>query len=137
LCPWNADPPASDPCSSVPVPVSGGLSFTSLTVGGGHNCGLTAGGRAYCWGSNYAAVLGNGNQSDSPTPVPVAGGLTFAALSAGGGHTCGITNQGETYCWGGNLSDELGVDPTTRNDCISLSIGFQCIATPLKVGGQR
>jgi len=80
--------------------------------------------------------LGNGNQSDSPTPVPVARGLTFAVLSAGDGHTCGITTQGETYCWGGNLSDELGVDPTTRNDCVVPWIGFQCIATPVKVGGQ-
>jgi alpha-tubulin suppressor-like RCC1 family protein len=90
------------------VAVSGGLTFTALTVGDGHVCGLTATGAAYCWGDNSFGELGNGGPYGSRTPVPVAGGLTFAALSAGPGYTCGVTTAGAAYCWGDNTLGRLG-----------------------------
>ena len=60
--------------SDVPVPVAGGsLAFASLSAGTQHSCGVTAGGQAYCWGSNASGQLGDDNGgTDSDVPVAVA-----------------------------------------------------------------
>jgi alpha-tubulin suppressor-like RCC1 family protein len=107
-----------EPCSSVPVAVSGGLTFTALSVGYFHACGLTSDGSAYCWGDNgngqlgatttEGCVLSDGTVPCSTSPVPVEGGLTFAKLSAGYFHSCGVTAAGDGYCWGANDQDQLG-----------------------------
>lgn len=111
-------------CSSVPVRVSGGVTFTSLTVGSFHNCGTAADEVTYCWGHNFHGQLGLGT-ADGPencqsfgsstpgycstSPIPVSGGLTFASISAAyGDHTCGVATQGEGYCWGDNARGKLG-----------------------------
>jgi alpha-tubulin suppressor-like RCC1 family protein len=96
------------PCSTVPVAVTGGLTFSTLTVGSGHSCGLDTGGAAWCWGANDDGQLGDGTTVQRNAPVRVAGGLTFASLRAGYRHTCGITTGGAAYCWGDNASGQLG-----------------------------
>jgi alpha-tubulin suppressor-like RCC1 family protein len=58
--------------SSTPVAVSGGLTFSAVSVGDAHSCGLTTAGAAYCWGYNVAGQLGNGSTTNSPTPVRVS-----------------------------------------------------------------
>src|SRR5205809_2403596 len=94
--------------SSVPVLVSGGLSFAALSAGGNHACGVTTGGAGYCWGYNGDGELGDGTGTNSSVPVLVSGGLSFAALTAGGYHTCGVTTGGAGYCWGDNVGGQLG-----------------------------
>jgi alpha-tubulin suppressor-like RCC1 family protein len=37
---------------SAPLPVVGGLTFTSISAGAVNTCGVTASGSAYCWGDN-------------------------------------------------------------------------------------
>jgi alpha-tubulin suppressor-like RCC1 family protein len=57
-----------------PVAVVGGLFFAQVSAGGGHTCGRTPRGVAYCWGDNRRGQLGDGQFSDrSLTPVAVAG----------------------------------------------------------------
>lgn len=92
---------------TVPVPVAGGLHFSSVTAGAFHSCGLTPEGMAYCWGNNTEGELGDGTTTQQLTPTPVEGGLSFIALSAGFGYTCGITT-GDAYCWGYNNLGRLG-----------------------------
>jgi alpha-tubulin suppressor-like RCC1 family protein len=99
--------------SSVPVPVSGGLTFTMLSAGNRHNCALTAAGVAYCWGDNSSGALGNGTNLTTSIPVAVSGGLTFTSISAGRFHTCGVATGGTAYCWGANDVGELGDGTTT------------------------
>jgi alpha-tubulin suppressor-like RCC1 family protein len=85
------------------------LVFAGVSAGGGHTCGLTTGGAAYCWGDNFFYQLGDGSIAlGSTTPVPVAGGLTFASVRAGVSHSCGLTTGGAAYCWGRNTAGELG-----------------------------
>jgi alpha-tubulin suppressor-like RCC1 family protein len=96
------------PANVTPRPVSGGLTFRSLSSGYTHVCGLTTSGTAYCWGSNYQGQLGDGAGANVNAPVPVAGGLTFADISAGTQHTCAVTTAGAACCWGSNAFGQLG-----------------------------
>jgi alpha-tubulin suppressor-like RCC1 family protein len=100
------------PCSMAPVRVSGDISFTQLTGGGAHTCGLTSNGSAYCWGSNGSGQLGDNSSQARDIPVPVATDLKFASIDAGAQHTCGLTSNGTAYCWGRNDRGQLG-DGTT------------------------
>ena len=59
--------------SPLPVLVRGGLTFTALSVGESHNCGITLGRELYCWGNNSGGQLGIGTTFHSSVPVRVAG----------------------------------------------------------------
>jgi len=110
--------------STIPVPVSGGLTFATVSVGESHACAVTTAGTAYCWGANYGGELGNGTTTSSATPVLVSGGLAFTSVSAGYLHTCGLTTGGTAYCWGTNDYGESGADTTAT-----------VITTPAPVSG--
>ncbi len=87
---------------------------------GGHMCGLTASGLAYCWGDNHDGRVGDGTLLERTEPTPVAGELQFSSLAiahtgiANQGQTCGILSDGTAYCWGANDVGQLG-DGTTQN----------------------
>ena len=99
---------ATVPCALAPVAVSGGLTFTAVSVGYSHTCGLTASGAAYCWGDNSTGELGDGTTTNRSVPVAVAGGLTFTAVSVGLRASCGLAPSGAMYCWGSNAHGDLG-----------------------------
>ena len=115
-------------CSLVPLPVTGGIAFTSITASREHTCGLAAGGVAYCWGTNTFGQLGDGTTVGRASPVRAAPGMSFVALSAGSGdrgeaQTCGLTSNGTALCWGFNEYGQLGNGTTTNS------------ATPVPVAG--
>jgi len=93
--------------SSVPVPVSGGLTFTSLSVGPDHVCGMAANGQGFCWGNGDLGQLGtNMMQLSGRVPElvePLASGGPTTLSATGFLHTCGIDSSGHAYCWGGLL----------------------------------
>ena len=85
-----------------PVRVLGGLAFAAVsagggTTGGGHSCGVTTGGVAYCWGYNSAGQLGDGTFGNRSSPALVLGGLSLAQVSAGGLHRCGVATDAAAY----------------------------------------
>jgi alpha-tubulin suppressor-like RCC1 family protein len=94
--------------TQTPLPVSGGLTFASVSTGQLHSCGLTTAGAAWCWGNNDNGGLGDGTMNQSNVPVAVSGGLTFASVKSGGSYNCGVTTTGAGYCWGGNGYGVLG-----------------------------
>lgn len=103
--------------SNVPVPVAppagftAPLTFTSLSAGAHHICGLTTGAHIYCWGYDGFGALGDGSSElgdYSNIPVPVLSGATFISVSGGYDFTCGVTRSGQAYCWGANGFGQLG-----------------------------
>ena len=67
--------------------------FTAVTAGESHSCGLRTDNTITCWGDNYAG------QTDAP-----AG--SFTAATAGAHHTCGLRTDNTITCWGGNDSGQ-------------------------------
>ncbi len=87
-----------------------GLTFASVAAGDGVTCGLTAEGRAWCWGNVGAGGLG-GSEGDSvfaSVARPAGGTLRFAGLSLRTGGGCGTLLDATAACWGTNASGQLG-----------------------------
>jgi alpha-tubulin suppressor-like RCC1 family protein len=107
--------------------------LVTTATGTEHSCGLSADGRAWCWGSNRLGQLGHDDTSPAARGrderVPVATAARFVNLSAGAGHTCGLTRAGETYCWGLNLTGELG-QAVVAERC---DVWFPCSRRPLRL----
>jgi hypothetical protein len=64
-------------------------SFTQVSAGCFHTCGVKADGTLACWGRN-----------EDGQATPPAG--TFIQVSAGIRHTCGVKTDGTLACWGWN-----------------------------------
>ena len=95
-------PPTDSP---VPGAVQGGYSFTSLTGGYNHTCGLLADGSAACWGYNAEGANGEGALGDGTLvtrliPAPAKVGVVFLMLAAGDRFTCGLRGDFTPLCWG-------------------------------------
>ena len=121
-----------------PVAVAGGLLFESLAAGGdwqtedsqmasfpaGFTCGITTGGKAYCWGSNRYGQLGIGSQAHNVlTPQAVTGNVLFTNIRGSSDHACGLARTGAAYCWGGNGTGALGNESTTSANRPTLVFG--------------
>ncbi len=91
-----------------------GTSWSRISAGGEHSCGVATDGAAYCWGNASSGRLGDGRSAGTrPHPVPVQidalpGATQWAEVDAGGAFSCGLTSQGAVYCWGSDEHGELG-----------------------------
>jgi alpha-tubulin suppressor-like RCC1 family protein len=95
-------------------------SFSSVSAGALHSCGVATNGWAHCWGEGDDGRLGNGQVTDQTAPVAVSGMLTFdlspGSVDAGFAHSCARTAAGSLYCWGSNASGQLGDGSTTSRN---------------------
>jgi alpha-tubulin suppressor-like RCC1 family protein len=98
-------------CRTQPIRIVGDLSFSQVTAGGIHTCGLTKEGKTYCWGiANFGRLgLGPTNIINLPKPTLVSGALEFVSINPGGFFTCGVTQAKIVYCWGAGSNGELGI----------------------------
>ena len=126
-------PVLNDHCSTIPVAVLGGLTFTTVSAGTFHTCGVTTAGKAYCWGTNDLGQLGNGTTTASTTPVLVTDSLSFSSLSAGGAYTCGVTTGGAAVCWGAGGGGRLG-NGSTANSTTPVSVSGGLTFTAVSSG---
>lgn len=97
--------------TNVPIQVAGAISFSSISAGGQHSCGLDTSGYSYCWGDNSEDQLGQsgkGAPSHELAPAAIETAITFSSISAGHTHTCGVQSDGAAYCWGQSDSGEIG-----------------------------
>lgn len=95
-------------CSLVPLRVSQTVDFMTISAGDSTTCGISLGGRAYCWGFGMHGENGNGTTADRSIPTLVTGALTFTSISVGGNHACGTATGGIAYCWGDDTFGQLG-----------------------------
>lgn len=132
---FNDRAPGLTPCTLIPLQIAGHLQLTALTVGNSVACGLTAQGRAYCWGDNSFGQIGNGvsapGTSALPTlatgPVgPLNAAQTFTQIAAGNNHVCALAPSGKAFCWGSDNTFQLG-----GGDSLSLNS-----TTPIPVVGE-
>ncbi len=56
-----------------PVAVTGGLQWQSITASTYQTCGVSTGGVAYCWGSNFRWTLADGTDINRWVPTRVLG----------------------------------------------------------------
>lgn len=91
------------------VRVAGGKSYSLITFGIGHMCGLNSG-SVECWGLNHDGQAGGTIGSDRYTPGPISGGITFASVTSAPNSStnCGISTAGRAYCWGFGQLGNLG-----------------------------
>jgi len=99
----------------------------TVGVGAFHSCGITASGKAYCWGDNSNGRLGINNSSASTfTPTLVVDSsdvpVEFLSLSAGASHSCGVGKDYKLYCWGHGGSGKLGNGSSANNYIFAKSI---------------
>lgn len=73
------------------------LALASVSAGGGHTCGLTAAGEAFCWG--YGGRTGDGTTVTRPTPVHVIGSDRYRSLEAGSSFTMAFTQSDVLVTW--------------------------------------
>jgi len=76
-------------------------------------CGVTLGGKGFCWGANGAGQLGTGTTFRRFGPTAVGVGLTWSTIATNAASTCGVTTDHLAYCWGDNGDGELGDGTTT------------------------
>lgn len=102
--------------SDRPVAVAGGLTFTDISAGGSHSCGVSSG-KVYCWGNNSYGQTGIG-QIGAPVlqPTATAGGILnpVTSIYASSDFTCALTDTGRAFCWGHNLGGQLGLGSTVQ-----------------------
>jgi alpha-tubulin suppressor-like RCC1 family protein len=91
-----------------PVPVTGGRRFIQVSAGFRHTCGVSTNNRAYCWGGNHTAELGDGTVTERPAPNPISSGRRFSRISAGAGHSCAVSTDGRAFCWGSGSAGQIG-----------------------------
>jgi alpha-tubulin suppressor-like RCC1 family protein len=121
---------ATESKPAVAAPVNVVFKWKSISAGGYHTCGITAGDDAMCWGANQYGQLGNGSTSSSPLPQGVLGGLKFAQIAAGLDHTCGLALPNrDVHCWGRNSKRQLASGGSSNSSTpIRLPSGLQAVS---------
>jgi len=108
-------------------------SYTVVSAGGLHSCGVAADGSLWCWGRNAFGQVGDGSTQDRLSPAMVAGlSRDVAAVSAGEGHTCARTGW-QALLLGGQGSGQLGSARNGRGECSAAPVAVQELSNVLSV----
>jgi alpha-tubulin suppressor-like RCC1 family protein len=117
------------------VAVSGGHTFTQVSMGNAMACGVATGGSLYCWGAPTYSSFGNGTAAGgatSYTPVAAGNGRTFTQVAVGQATVCGLSG-GAAYCWGSNGSGAVGNSNST-NEWTPVAVSLPGGVTPTYIG---
>lgn len=125
-----------------PELVLGGHTFTRVSAGNLHSCGITAGGGALCWGGFgiNQGQLGRGDFSGDVLPGPVSDLVNVTSIettkenSIYAATTCALAGGGQAYCWGADAEGQVGSDASMQ-ECTKADVPTPCAWTPVAVEG--
>lgn len=90
----------------LPSEVDAGVTYSKISLGPNHTCGITTANKLKCWGDNGNGKLGDGTMVNKYTPTEIESSLDYTDISAAPTHTCGITG-GTLKCWGNATASGL------------------------------
>jgi alpha-tubulin suppressor-like RCC1 family protein len=112
---------ATQPCSKVPIAVSGLSSVKAVAAGFDHSLALLNSGTVMAWGNNLFGQLGNGTTESSAVPGEVKGLSEVIAIAAGEQFSLALLKDGTVRSWGYNGYGNLG-DGTTEKREMSVAV---------------
>jgi alpha-tubulin suppressor-like RCC1 family protein len=94
--------------------IDSGTSYSKVSLGVAHSCGITTTGVLKCWGAQNNGRLGNGATATAniTSPAIIDSGVTYSEVSAGETHTCAVTTAGVLKCFGAGANGKLGTGGT-------------------------
>jgi alpha-tubulin suppressor-like RCC1 family protein len=95
------------------VQVGTSSSWTSVSTGQSHSCGLQ-GDALWCWGSNNYGQLVNQQPFVRVPPYQLSTGWNQVVTSDA--HTCAIRSDGQLLCWGQGENSVLGTGATVNEN---------------------
>lgn len=106
------------------------VTYSTLSLGGGHTCARASDNVVRCWGSNSSGQLGDGTNNDRAVPTVITQPPgTVKQISAGGSHTCMVIMDGALYCWGDNTYGQIGDSSTTLRKTPTRVTGISAVET--------
>lgn len=109
-------------------------SWTAVSAGFDHACGLRDDGSAWCWGDGSDGALGSGGTADQLRAVRVGTATDWTSIHAGTNATCGRRADATLWCWGdgGQVGDASFVDRPTP-----VAVGTGASWTSVQVDGRH
>lgn len=86
---------------------AGAEAWASISLGGGHLCGIATDRQLSCAGNNGYGAIGDGTGGGHRTPRPLGG--TWKKVSLGARFACGVTPGDAIQCWGQDGYGELAM----------------------------
>jgi alpha-tubulin suppressor-like RCC1 family protein len=131
---------------TLPNPVTGITSATSIAAGHEFTCAVLDDGSARCWGSDLRGQLGNGAALPAgcqdhegsyycSLPVTVNDLGPVAQIEAGFDHVCAVEDDGTLKCWGTNFLGALGIGQQVPPGCAPFGNESDYCTVPVTVGG--
>jgi alpha-tubulin suppressor-like RCC1 family protein len=130
--PVDSEPLPSDTISS-PTPgrvhMRAAVSFSQVSSGGGHSCGVDSNHQLWCWGENQQgqSTAASSSSLQEPTLVDNGSGLPIPAdnVAVGRQHTCASSTGRGVMCWGSNASGQIG-SSTTGATALPTAVPLLC-----------
>ncbi|MBV8195344.1 MAG: hypothetical protein JOY80_07430 [Candidatus Dormibacteraeota bacterium] len=102
-----------------PTPVALPGSWSDISAGDLHTCGVQSDGSLWCWGSNERGELGIGSLIEHHEPMKVGSDTDWLAVQGGEEYTCALKHDGTLWCWGSNNRGQIG-DGTAWSSTLTL-----------------